>query len=309
MAARPAIFDVLGLGCTAVDELLYVAAYPPADSKEQVLRRARQCGGVTAMALVAAARLGARSAFAGVLGDDEDSRFVLDKLTRAGVDVSHRLVCEGTRPIRAVIVVDEQRRTRTIFYDLAGACGADSSQPAAPVIQSACVLLVDHFGVEGMTRAARIARAAGIPVVGDFESDEGPGFAELLKLVDHLIIPRGLAARLTGENEPAAAVDALWRQSRQLVAVTSGVEGLWYRGATDQGPPRHQPAFRVPEVDTTGCGDVFHGAYAAALAWGWKLQERLRFASAAAALKATRSGGPDACPTREAVERFLSEHT
>ena len=65
-------YDVLGLGSVAVDDLLYVPHYPPADAKLQVRRRERQCGGLTATALVAAARLGARCAYAGVLGEDED---------------------------------------------------------------------------------------------------------------------------------------------------------------------------------------------------------------------------------------------
>ena len=80
-------FDILGLGCTAVDDLLYVSEYPPPDSKIKVRARERQCGGLTATALVAGARLGARCAFAGMLGTDDASRFVLERLKRAGVNV------------------------------------------------------------------------------------------------------------------------------------------------------------------------------------------------------------------------------
>src|SRR5436305_6526894 len=87
MAAQPQ-YDVLGLGCVAVDDLLYVPAYPPADAKVRVRRRERQCGGLTASALVAAARLGSRCAFAGVLGDDEDSAFVVACFAREGIDTS-----------------------------------------------------------------------------------------------------------------------------------------------------------------------------------------------------------------------------
>ena len=64
-------WDVLGVGCATVDDLLYVAAYPPADAKVPVLRRQRQCGGLVATALVAAARQGARCAYGGALGPDD----------------------------------------------------------------------------------------------------------------------------------------------------------------------------------------------------------------------------------------------
>src|ERR1700675_968277 len=110
-----AAFDVLGLGCTAVDDLLYVAAYPAVETKVRVRRRERQCGGLTATALVAAARLGSRCAFAGVLGDDEDSRFVLDAFERAGVDLTHVVHRSDARPIRSTIIIDEGQRTRTIL--------------------------------------------------------------------------------------------------------------------------------------------------------------------------------------------------
>src|SRR5436309_4528292 len=109
-------FDILGLGCVAIDELLYVPEYPLADSKVRVRRRERQCGGLTGTALVAAARLGARCAFGGVLGDDEDSRFVVDCFGREGIDTAPLVRRPGARPIRSTIVVDETRHTRTIFF-------------------------------------------------------------------------------------------------------------------------------------------------------------------------------------------------
>jgi sugar/nucleoside kinase (ribokinase family) len=309
-APRPdAAVDVLGLGCVAVDDLLYVPDYPAAEAKVRVRHRERQCGGLTATALVAAARLGARCAFAGALGADEDSRFVIDCFRREGIDVTHLRHRPDARPIHSTVIVGEGRHTRTVFFDLAGSVGAEPDHPPAEVIRAARVLYVDHYGIEGMTRAAGIARAAGIPVVADLERDEWPGFAGLLALVDHLIVSRDFAARLTGEADPAAALAKLRTPERQAVVVTGGAEGCWYLAAGDPGGPRHQPAFPVAVVDTTGCGDVFHGAYAAALAYGLDLPARLRFAAAAAALKATRLGGQAGIPTRAAVEAFLQRNS
>ncbi len=299
--------DVLGLGCVAVDDLLYIAAYPAPEAKVQVRHRERQCGGLTGTALVAAARLGARCAYAGVLGEDDDSRFVRDTFLREGLSVAHIATRPGARPIRSTIIVDEGHHTRTIFYDLAGSVGADPELPDAHVIRSSRVLFVDHYGIEGVLRAAGIAHAAGIPVVADLERSDRPRFGELLAAVDHLVVARAFAEKLTGAADPAVAVGKLWSDGRQAVVVTCGAVGCWYRGAGDPGPPRHQPAFPVTVVDTTGCGDVFHGAYAAALARGLDLAERVRFASAAAALKATRHGGQAGIPTRSAIEAFLRD--
>jgi sugar/nucleoside kinase (ribokinase family) len=296
-------FDVLGLGCTAVDDLHYVPYYPPADAKLQVRRRERQCGGLTATALVAAARLGARCAFAGVLGQDADSQFVIACFQKEGIDVRHCVRRPEARPIRSTIIVDDSRHTRNIFFDLTGAAGADPELPAVEVIRSSRVLYVDHFGIEGMVRAARIARGAGRAVVADLERHEWPGFPDLLNLVDHLILARDFALRLTGAADVTGAAAALKRPDRQVVVITGGCEGCWYWAGDDAA--QHQPAFPVQAVDTTGCGDVFHGAYAAALARDLPLVARIEFATAAAALKATAPGGQAGIPTRAAVEAFL----
>jgi sulfofructose kinase len=149
---------------------------------------------------------------------------------------------------------------------------------------------------------------AGVPVVADVERDRDPDMPELPGLIDHLIVSCEFAARITGGLDPAEAARALWQPGRREVVVTCGAEGCWYTG--DGGNrPLHHAAYMVPVCDTTGCGDVFHGAYASALARGVPLQERIRFASAAAAIKATRPGGQADIPTRAAVENFIAERT
>ena len=304
-SAGSAQIDILGIGSVAVDDLLAVAAYPPADAKARVRRRERQCGGLTGTALVAAARSGAHCGYAGVVGTDELSDEVARQFQRVGVDTSWMAREPAARVIYSVIVVDEQHQTRTIFYDLDGAIGMNPLWPPAEAIQSARALYIDHLDAEMMLRGARIARAASVAVIADFEYVSSPQFAELLALVDHLILPADFAAQLSGRNDPREAAQALWSAGRALVAVTCGGDGAWWvnRAAPDQ--PQHQPAFPVQVVDTTGCGDVFHGAYAAAFTRGLPAQDRMRYAAAAAALKATRPGGQAGIPTRAQVEAFL----
>ena len=80
--------DILGLVCVAVDDLLYVPSFPVANKKVRVLSSERQCGGLTGAALVTAARLGARCAFAGLLGLDELSKVIEENFLRQGVEIS-----------------------------------------------------------------------------------------------------------------------------------------------------------------------------------------------------------------------------
>jgi sulfofructose kinase len=300
-------FDVLGLGIVTVDDLLYAECYPPAESKVRVRLRLRQCGGLTGTALVAAARLGARCGFAGALDDDEMSRFIREALGREGVDLRWIDPAHPRRPIHSTIVVDDRDRSRTIFFEKDDAPYEGSAWPPENLIRAAGVVFLDHEHDEKGIRAARIARESGVPVVGDYERDEGPGFAELLALTDHPILSRDFAARITGRDDPRAAALALWRDDRAAVVVTIGHEGCWWIDRERPGEPVHQATYAVEVVDTTGCGDVFHGAYAWALAAGLPTAERVRYASAAAAIKATQPGGQAGIPTREEVDRFLRE--
>jgi sugar/nucleoside kinase (ribokinase family) len=296
--------DILGLGAVAVDDLIFVESYPPPDAKARVVRRERHCGGLTATALTAAARLGARCAYAGVLGNDALSHFAATCLEQEGIDVSWAQRTPSARPVYSNIIVDQRRGTRNIFYDLERVVGASVRTPAR-LIRSCRVLFVDHVGVAGMVRAARLARQAGIPVVADLETACDPQFHQLLALADHLILSRDFARALTGARSPAQALCKLARPDRQVAVVTCGDEGCWYLARSDAAP-RRQPAFKVDAVDTTGCGDVFHGAYAFALARGLGLEERIRLAAAAAALKATRPGGQAGIPSLAAVRRLLN---
>lgn len=298
------LYDVLGLGAIAVDDILFVDEYPPAEAKQRVQRRVRVAGGLTGNALIAAARLGARCAYAGLIGDDELSQFVKQAFDREGVDYQHAPVRADARPAHSTIIVDTQRHTRTIFSSAEGRLGPDDAQPSADVLRSTRVLLIDHHGMAGTLQAAHIARQAGIAIVADFERNPGGPFADVLALVDHLVISQRFARELSGADNPPEACRRLWRDDRQAVVVTCGADGCYFY-AGGSAAPQHMSAFAVDVVDTTGCGDVFHGAYCAGIAFGMPLDDRVRFASAAAALKATQPGGTGS-PCRADVERLAS---
>jgi sulfofructose kinase len=299
------MWDVLGFGVVAVDDLIYVDRYPPPDTKIRIRAQRREGGGLAGTALVAAARLGARAAYGGVLGDDEFSRFTIRELEREGVDCTPVLHRAEARPHHAVIIVEQSTGQRTIFYSADGVVERRPEEMAQELIARCRVLFVDFTVGDGGLRAIHLAHARGIPVVGDIEQETAPGVEQLLRKIDHLIIGVQLAGRLTGETEPDRMVRALASAERACCVVTAGERGCWYseRGAE----VHHFPAYRVPVVDTTGCGDVFHGAYAACIARGETIATAIQVATATASLKATQPGGRTGIPNWTTVERFLRE--
>ena len=269
-----------------MDDLLYVAQYPPADAKVEVLRRERQCGGLVATALVAAARQGARCAYGGALGADEHSAFVLAAMRAEGIDVSVSPRHPQAAPIHSTIVVDQLAHTRNIFFHRPVVVGPLPDAPTAGQVRSARVLMVDHYGGAATVRALDLARSAGVAVVADLEREDAPAFAEILARCDHLIVSEKFAARVSGLPRPEDAAVALLGPGREAVVVTCGAAGCWVVSAGES-QARHFPAFEVETVDTTGCGDTFHGVYAAELARGTGPAER-------------RSGPPRQPPSRRA---------
>jgi len=291
-------FDVLGLGCTAVDDLLYVPRFPGVDEKMQVQRSIRRFGGLTGVALVAAARAGARCAYAGCLGKDELSAYAAAHLTREGVDVSFAPRLPQGRVVHSTVVVGNDSGSRNVFFEGSGLIGAHDTEPPDQVIRNCRVLFIDQWGMSGNLRAARVARSAGVAVIADLEDARNPLFRQVLDLVDHLVLGESFAREISGERDAASAARSLWRADRAAVIVTCGASGCWSVTLDTDLTPVHHPAFSVKATDTTGCGDVFHGAYSASLARGDALEARIRFAAAAAALKAQDGEIPDLAEVR-----------
>jgi ribokinase len=305
MAARAGP-DILGIGVLAVDEMLHVKAYPPPDEKARVLRVARACGGLIGTSLAAAASLGARCAYAGVLGRNELSDYIRGAMEGISIDCSRVTVQEGAIPVHSTIICDDTSHTRNIFFDIGGIRPLPPETDFEPLLRGAKVLLIDQLGMEGMIRAAGVARRLGIPVVADMEWPEDPRLEELMALVDHLILSRSFAARVSGASEAAESCRRLHaRSGRACTAVTCGAEGSFFIAGPKSVEVQHQPAFQVKVTETTGCGDVFHGAYAAAVAAGKDVQGCIRLATAAAAVFASRPSGWQNLPAAKDVANLL----
>ena len=297
-------WDVLGIGNAAVDELIYIDGFPQPDMKISVREMQRQGGGLVATALVAAARQGIQTAFCSLIGSDELSTFTLEELAKENVDCSPCVLSEKGVPYHAWILVDVKNQTRTILYQ-----HGNVEPPAEAITElliSRCkVLLIDHHVPTAGLKAAKIARKLGIPVVADLETEQIPGLHELLKNIDHLVLSSSFARQLSGKQELEDVVTELSNKQRASCVITAGAQGCWY--SEFGGVVNHFPAFEVQVVDTTGCGDVFHGVYAAALAQGKSVVEAIETATAASAIKAGFPGGRAGIPGAKRITQFLSE--
>jgi len=302
-ASRPAC-DVVGLGLNAMDYICVVPEFPERHSKLGIKEVRLLPGGQVATALVVCRRFGLTSRYIGSVGSDELGRAQRTSLEAAGVHLEYLRVVDGAASQMAVILVEEGIGERTILWhrDVQLTYPAEIVSPQ--MLVGARLLHLDGRDAAAALAIARLAREAGVPMCIDIDQIYDESTHELLALVDHLIAAEDFAARVTGEADTEKAVRLLAaRYGNPVVGITIGPRGAVF---LSQGAILHSPGFEVSAVDTTGAGDVFHGAYIFGLLQGWDLDRRARFANASAALKCTQFGARAGIPTLQELERFLT---
>lgn len=293
---------ILGFGAIAIDDIIYVDR-PLNAEKGRVTDRLTDFGGNVATALVAATRLGAQTSFIGWLPKNPQTDPSSAELERHGVQTNNAPRHPDASAIRSTITVGSDG-DRFIAYDDDVLHGTDSNLPDV-ILKDARALIIDAYATHSIDVVAR-ARNLGLNVVADIEWRAPAGTDTLIALADHLVLPIAFARRWTGEVAPAALLRALWSDDRAAVILTDGENGTFVRQAGDM-QFWHIPAYSVSTVDTTGAGDCFHGAYAAALVRGDAPLECARYASAAAAVSVSGQGGRKALPRHANCLSLIAE--
>ena len=297
------MFDVVGIGLNATDIVIEVPQYPEFNSKVEFRQAVWQAGGQVATALVVCRRLGLRAKYIGSVGDDACGRFQLESLQREELDLSDVRVVANCPNQVAYIVVDGQTGERTILWRRDPRLAIDPASLRPEMITCGQLLHVDGHDTAAVARAAAMARQAGIPVTADVDNIY-PGLGTLLTQVDYLIASADFPTTWTGEADRRRALERLRAQfGMKLAAATLGQDGVL--ALTDEGF-LYRTAYRVPCRDTTGAGDVFHGAFLFGLLQGWPLVRILDFSCAMAALNCTALGARGGIATREEAERLMA---
>jgi ribokinase len=300
-----AVFDVVGLGYTATDYLAIVPHLPEFDTKLEAECLSVQGGGPVATALVTTNRLGFSSAYIGKVGDDGFGAFMLEELEREGVDVRRVVREKDAESQFAFIMVDKQGGHRTIVWTRGTVSKLRKGEADLAAIGTCKCLLLDDMEVEAAVEAASWAKEAKVPIVLDAGTLR-EGMRELLPFCDYIAAGREFGAQLTGTSDPLAAARRIHESTGNVSVVTIGEEGCVC--VCTEGVYR-QRAFKVSAVDTTGAGDVFHGAFAVGILKGWDVPKVLEFSSAVAAMKCRRLGGRPGIPNFQETMAFLKKQS
>jgi sugar/nucleoside kinase (ribokinase family) len=298
--SSPQTADVLVAGMNIVDILVRLPEKIQHGEKHEIRGLLIQGGAPAGNAASLLASLGWRTGFIARMGNDTLSNIARAEFIRHGVLEDYFIPDASALPGVALVEIDPATGERTVFYTLNGYRSLRREDIPAAAVQRAKLILVDGYETEAALAMLEAAQGTNCRSVLDLEAGEPAMLRKLVELGTDIILPLGAAQRLSGESDAAAALQKLSAWTRGQVLVTDGAKGSW--AWTPQGV-FHQPAFKVDVVDTTGCGDAYHAAYASALLDGLPLRLRMEFASWVAAQVALKLGGRSNLPTRSSLRR------
>jgi sulfofructose kinase len=294
---------ILCAGVAVLDEVFRVERFPGPQMKTRASEFAAIVGGCAANAAIAIARLNGRARLAAAIGapGDPASEHIVASLAREGVDCSDLVRVVDTSAALSSIQVD-QRGDRVIVSHCDKRLYAATVNDPAAYLAGIDAVLADNWRPSLATPICAAAHAAGLRLIADADgvlADDDP----LLKFGTHVVFSAEALRATSGIDDLAAALRRMRTRTSAFLAVTDGANDiLWLEGET----VRHLPVFPVEAIDTLAAGDVFHGAFALALAEDRTEADALRFAAATAAIKCTRRTGGAGAPRRDEVEQLLA---
>jgi sulfofructose kinase len=280
-------FDLVGVGLNATDTLLIVSHFPAYAGKVPFEAEILSPGGQVASALATVAKLGLAVKYIGTVGDDERGRVQIDSLRETGINLDDVEIRQNCPNQTAYIIIDQSTGERTVLWSRPDCLRLAPESITLEKIACARMLHVDGHDTPAIEKAARLARSQGIPVTCDVDTIY-QGFDRVLESVDYLVASSEFPHQWTTERDPFRALEAIQNEYKmKCAAMTLGSHGALAR---IDGQFVYSPAFVVNCVDTTGAGDIFHGAFCYAVLKGMGMRDTLEFANAMAALNCTKLG-------------------
>ena len=287
------------LGMVVKDMVFHVHQIPPIPQKLTAQSMRVGFGGMAAVAAAAAAALGGEVEFWGRIGDDDIGRDAIQAFVARGVDPWVKVIAGSQSPVSAVIVDDAGERMLAVYP---GQMDLDAEWLPLDRLTGVKAVHADFRWVEGARALYLAAQKIGCPRVLDADAGNVQALEALIPLADHIIFSeRGLAGLANGKRAEQALLDVAAERD-VVVGVTLGERGSLF---AHQGGLHSFEAPQVAALDTNGAGDVFHGAYALAIAREVPWPEAVRYATAAASLQCTKTQGWAQLPSDADVMAFM----
>jgi ribokinase len=293
---------ILCVGAAVLDTLFRVRTLPQGQGKVLPYDMLQIAEGMASSAAYAIARLGGEASLWGAVGRDDIGERIIRDLGAAGINVGGISQVEGARSAVSTILVDDDgERLIVPFYD--PKLHHTVKEFATEDIAAFDATLVDVRWPALALQVLKAVRAMGKPAILDGDVAPDGVIEQLAPEATHIIFSEPAAGRLAGTNDVSEMTHLLkQRFDRAFICVTAGVAGSYWFDEQNNDVV-HCPTISVRAVDTLAAGDIFHGAFALAIAEGMAPADAIRFSSIAAAIKCESFGGRSGAPTRADVIR------
>ena len=296
---------IVGIGANVFDTLYNIPTYPTEDTKMRATASKTAGGGPVATGLVAAQKLGEQTAYIGVLSDDNGGQFLKKDFEKYGVETDLIDVKSGYRSFASVLWLCADTTTRTCVFDKGDLPPLVLNNAQKQAVKSAEMLMVDGNEMDAAVEAAKIARESGTKVLYDC-GGLYDGVERLLAYTDIMIPSEEFALGHTGCKTAEKAAQKLYETYKpEVVVITQGKKGgLLYNG----NDIISYPIYPAEVVDSNGSGDVFHGAFAAAVCKGYDYLKCCHFSSAVSALKCMGVGSRESVPDFDITKEYMKDN-
>ncbi|MBQ3052780.1 MAG: hypothetical protein IJD55_03690 [Clostridia bacterium] len=296
---------IVGIGANVFDTLYNIPTYPTEDTKMRATVSKTAGGGPVATGLVAAQKLGEDTAYIGVLSDDSGGKFLKEDFEKYGVKTDLIEIKSGYRSFASVLWLCADTTTRTCVFDKGDLPPLKLSDVQKQAVKDAQLLMVDGNEMDAAVEAAKIAKENGTKVLYDC-GGLYDGVERLLALTDIMIPSEEFSLGHTGCKTAEEAAKKLYETySPEVVVITQGKRGgIIYDGKEIVS----YPIYPAKVLDSNGSGDVFHGAFAAAVVKGYEYLKCCYFSSAVSGLKCMGVGARESVPNFETTKNYLKEN-
>jgi sulfofructose kinase len=293
---------LLAFGGLTCDILSVIPEMPSWEVTSYIEEYQMQQGGMAATAIVAASRLGAGTEYIGGISNDLQGEFLKDNFRKYHVKSDRVRVFENEISPFTIVLIDKATGRKTFLHKKGVQERAELFKDDLD-LTGVRYILFDGFYFDTALRTAEQARKRGIVSVTDISPrNRNPKLLQYLGLIDYPILSELFVKSYFQTEDVLEAGKKLYTKNNKALLVTCGDRGVYV--ITDEGS-EHIPAFKVKPLDTTGAGDVFHGAFLFSLWKGYPLHEAVLFSSAVSALKCTKIGGQSGIPDFNETKRFL----
>lgn len=284
---------ILCLGHASYDITIPMDKYPTENIKYRVLNRIECGGGPASNAAYLLGKWGMNTYFSGVLGNDIYGKRIKKEFENVGVDTRYIELSKKYKTTNSFIIVNKKNASRTIF----------AYRDKSMKMENTNIRIKPDYALfdgEDFEIATKVIRNnPGCITILDAGRAKYSTI-KLGKMVNYLVASKSFAEDFTGVkinykdyNSLVKVYNLLEKDFTANIVITLESHGCLYK---IDGKVKIMPGYKVKAIDTTGAGDIFHGAFVYALVKGYSYEDILRIANITGALSTTKIGGRYSIP-------------